>query len=225
MPRTLTLGLLVLLAVTTMPFSARGVATAQAPAGVPVPTIPDPVAVSLDASTTVFLALDLQTSNCGSATAPATLAPRPDCVASLPVVNSTTATARATGVPVIYTYTPGGTLSPGIISDPSDVMLQTFGADKFFNTNLDDLLKGAGATTVVITGTASNGAVLYTSVEAAVRGYTVVIAVDGLSASSYFPTLFTEWQLLTAPGATNAQNTPLQPKAVTLSRTDLITYK
>src|SRR6266568_7670300 len=105
---------------------------------------------------------------------------------------------------------------PEIETDPADLMLQTFGADKFFNTNLDDMLKGAGATTLVLVGTASNGAVLYTGYEATARGYTVVVAQDGISADTDFATLFTEWQLLNYPGTLNADNTPLKPKAATL---------
>jgi len=101
----------------------------------------------------------------------------------------------------------------------------TSSADKFFGTDLDSILKQHGITTVVVTGTSSNGAVLYTSFSAAERGYTVVVAEDGISADTDFATQFTEWQLLNGPGTTNLQNTPLQPKAVTLSRTDLITYK
>ncbi len=34
----------------------------------------------------------------------------------------------------------------------------------------------------------------------------------------------TRYQLLNQPGFTNADNTPLTPQAVTLSRTDLISF-
>jgi nicotinamidase-related amidase len=191
-------------------------ATAQ-PSATGLPQIPDPVAVTLDASTTAFLALDFQQASCNAS--------RPTCVASLPTVASALAAARAANVSVFYSTTPGNTTLPEVAPMPSDTVVPTFGADKFFKTNLDDLLKAAGITTVVITGTASNSAVLYTALEAAVRGYTVVVAEDGISASTDFPTFYAEWQLLNGPGTANPQNTPLQPKAATLSRTDLITYE
>ncbi|HTE83738.1 MAG TPA: isochorismatase family protein, partial [Dehalococcoidia bacterium] len=114
---------------------------------------------------------------------------------------------------------------PDVQPAANDTVVISVNADKFFNTNLDDVLKQGGITNVVMVGTFSNGAVLYTAFEAAARGYTVVVAEDGLSAPTDFATFVTEWQLLNGPGTANLQNTPLQPKAVTLSRTDLITYK
>lgn len=74
-------------------------------------------------------------------------------------------------------------------------------------------------------GTRSNGAVLYTAFEANARGYTVVVAVDGISGSIPFENTLTQWQLLNQPGFANADNKPLAEKAVTLSRGDLITFK
>ncbi|HTE86366.1 MAG TPA: isochorismatase family protein [Dehalococcoidia bacterium] len=218
MPRTVTLGLIAALILATLTFSGRTAVRAQTPTGVQLPTVPDPVAVTLDSAITAFLALDFMTSNCAEAS-------RPTCVASLPAVNSAIAAARAANVPILFTYTTGGTLRSEVVPDPADVNMLTSGADKFFNTTLDDTLKQLGASTLVLVGTGSNGAILYTAFGAAVRGYTVVVAEDGISASTDFATYASEWQLLNEPGAANAQNAPLQPKAATLSRTDLITYK
>jgi nicotinamidase-related amidase len=199
---------------------ARGAAaqTTAPQSGVAVPSIPDPVAVSLDPTTTAFLALDFQSSSCNPTS-------RPACITSLTPVAAGIAVARAAGVPIVYSN--AGTaqdILEQIAPQPGDARVAS-GADKFFNTYLDDILKQGGVTTVVITGNASNGAVLYTAYGAVVRGYTVVIAEDGISASNDFANQFTEWQLLNLPGPSNPQNMPLQPKAVTLSRTDLVTYK
>jgi len=196
---------------------------AAQPAGAQIPTVPDPVAVTLDSSTTAFLALDFQKSNCGTTDAPAT-PPRPACAASLPAVASGLAAARAANVLVVYSQFPGGIIVDPVAPNPDDPVVAA-GADKFYNTNLDDILKQAGITTVVITGTGSNGAVLYTAFAAFERGYTVVVAEDGISAGAGFITQYSEWQLLNEPGGSNPQNTPLKAMAVTLSRTDLITYK
>jgi nicotinamidase-related amidase len=181
-----------------------------------VPTVPDPVAVTLDRTTTAFLALDFLDSNCG---------PRPACVATLPAVNAALAAARTASIPVFYSVVGTGNILPDVMPATSDTVIKSFGADKFFNTDLDAMLKADGISTVVIAGTSSNGAVLYTGYAADARGYTVVVAEDGLSAATDFGTLFTEWELLNLPGPSNPQNTPLQAKAVTLSRTDLLTYK
>jgi nicotinamidase-related amidase len=100
-------------------------------------------------------------------------------------------------------------------------------ADKFINTTLDDILKAKGIKTAVIVGSASNGAVLYTSFGANIRGYTVVVAEDGMSTDDAFAHFLTRYQLLNQPGFATATNTPPQEGrvAVTLSRTDLISFK
>ena len=66
---------------------------------------------------------------------------------------------------------------------------------------------------------------LYTSFGACARGLTVVVAEDGISSREAFATYVARWQLLNQPGLANAGNVPLQPKAVTLSRSDLVTFK
>ena len=73
-------------------------------------------------------------------------------------------------------------------------------------------------------GTAANGAVLYTAFGACARGLSVVVAEDGISSRDPFATYLARYQLLNQPGFVNAQNVPLQPKAVTLSRSDLISF-
>jgi nicotinamidase-related amidase len=98
-------------------------------------------------------------------------------------------------------------------------------ADKFFGTTLDQILSSHGIQTLVVVGTFANGAVLYTTFEANVRGYTVVVAKDGVSASSDFIMHYSLFQLLNEPGFTNPQNTPLKPDSVTLSKTNLVTFQ
>ena len=97
-------------------------------------------------------------------------------------------------------------------------------ADKFFNTDLDQTLKQHGIQTLVLVGSAANGAILYTSFGANERGYTVVVATDGISSGPEFDTYLAEYQLLNEPGFANAANDPLHANAVTLSRGDLITF-
>ena len=98
-------------------------------------------------------------------------------------------------------------------------------ADKFIDTNLEEVLKQRNATTLIIVGTVANGAVMYTAFHANVRGFTVVVAEDGISSFTPFNNLLARHQLLQQPGFTNAANKPLAEKMVTLSKTDLITFK
>lgn len=209
-------------AASTAPIKATAPATATTPsttttASVSIPTIPAPVAVTLDPKTTAFLILDITSVIC---------TPRKSCVASLPAISSLLKKARDAGVMVVYSDTPtaGSTILPQVAPQPNDPKV-TGRADKFFETNLDDILKSKGIKTTVMVGSASNGAVLYTAFGANLRGYTVVAAEDGMSTDDPFAQLLTRYQLLNQPGFNNPENKPLQATRVTLSRTDLITFK
>jgi nicotinamidase-related amidase len=179
--------------------------------------VPDPAAVALDASATAFLAVDFLQSTC---------APNPICVATLPAVADGLKAARAAKAFVVYSVHPAddNKILPNVAPMPSEPIFVAVPGDKFFNSTLDDLLQQAGATTLVLTGISSNSGVMYTAGAAIQRGYTVVVAEDGISAGTDLATSVALWQLLHGPGA-NPQNVPLQARAVTLSRTDLITYK
>jgi len=180
-----------------------------------LPTIPDPVPVTLERSTTALLVMDIQESIC---------LPRPACVESLPVITSLLDWARAEGVSVLHSGTLGGVVLPEAARLPDEPVVVS-SADKFYNTNLDELLRGRGIRTVVMVGTAANGAVLYTSFGATLRGYTVVVAEDGISSTTDFQTLYVRYQLLNQPGSANPNNMPLQQGAVTLSRSDLLSVQ
>jgi hypothetical protein len=219
MPRTLVAPALALLMALLLvqpaaPLALAGSDVTQGPA-IEIPAIPDPVAVTLPAATTAFLALDFTDRICGT---------RPACVATLPAVQSGLTAARAAHVPVFYSYTAGGSIMPDVAPQGESPFL-SFGPDKFYNTDLNDMLQQDGVTDLVITGTFANGAVLYTAFAAARLGYTVVVAEDGISSANDFATYYTEYQLLNGPGTSNPSNTPLAAKVVTLSRLDLITYQ
>jgi nicotinamidase-related amidase len=98
-------------------------------------------------------------------------------------------------------------------------------ANKFTDTNLDDLLKQRNASTLLIVGSAANGAVMYSAFHANTKGYTVVVAEDGISSPVPVNTQLAKYQLLNQPGFINSGNAALADKKVTLSRSDLITFK
>jgi len=129
---------------------------------------------------------------------------------------------------VFVVYSVGTGLAAAILDEVAplpDEPVVASGADKFFGTDLQDLLQARGITTLILVGTAANGAVLYTSFGASQRGYTVVVAEDGLSANTDFGVFLTRYQLLNQPGSNNPENMPLLAGAVTLSRTDLISFE
>jgi nicotinamidase-related amidase len=183
-------------------------------AQVEVPTLPDLATVAVDPSTTAFLVLDINSAVCP---------PRPACLATVPAIQRLLGKARSANVFVGYSTTGSAEILPDIAPQPNDPVV-TGRADKFFNTNLDQILKDHGIQTVVMVGAAANGAVMYTAFGAVERGYTVVVATDGISSGPDFDTFLAQYQLLNMPGFANAANNPLQPQAATLSRSDLITF-
>lgn len=194
---------------------------AQAPpvAGVTLPEIPAPVPVAIDAKSSALLILDINRAFCQ---------PNPACMATVPGIASLAKRARDAKVPVVYSTT-GNPAGPppilGEVAPQSDEPTVVARADKFLNTNLEELLKQRNATTLVIVGTSANGAVLYSSYHANLLGFTVVVAEDGISGVAPFDAFLTRYQLLHQPGLSNNANAPLAEKKVTLSRTDLITFK
>jgi len=191
--------------------------TASAAATSPIPKIPDPVAVEIPVKGAALLVLDITSVICP---------PRPTCVASVPKIAALVKKARDAKVPVIYsqTATAGSTYVADIAPQSGDATV-TGRADKFFGTNLEQILKDKAVETAVVVGSAANGAVLYTSFGLGLRGITVVVAQDGISGDPEFTETLTRWQLLNEPGFANANNTPLDKGHVTLSTTDKITFK
>jgi biuret amidohydrolase len=75
----------------------------------------------------------------------------------------------------------GPVMAP-ISPQPADVVFaREQGVTGFFGTGLDQYLRNIAATTLVITGVSLNLAVLGTTIEAANRGYTVVVPTDGVA--------------------------------------------
>jgi nicotinamidase-related amidase len=178
------------------------------------PEIPDPVPVMVDPATTAYLVLDINSAVCP---------PRPACLASIPAVTRLLQRARGANALVGYSTTPGAQVLPDVAPGPGEPLV-TSRADKFFNTELDQILKDHGIQTLILVGSAANGAVLYTTFGAVERGYTVVVAADGISSGPEFDTYLAAYQVLNMPGFANPTNESLRPTAATLSRVDLISF-
>jgi len=180
---------------------------------VQAPDLAPPVPVALDPKTTALLVLDISD----------TTAKQQPTLESVPAIKRLIEKARAAGAKVVFALGRAAEqkIHPELEPRSDDPVVRS-SADKFFNTDLDKRLEGV--TTAVVVGTAANGAVLYTAFGACARGLTVVVAEDGISSRDPFATYLARFQLLNQPGFVNAQNVPLQAKAVTLSRSDLITF-
>jgi nicotinamidase-related amidase len=161
-------------------------------ASIQTPPAPTLKPVTVDAKTTALLMLDFMNQNCGK---------RPRCVASIPAMKKLLGEARAAKVAVVYSII-ANTTTADVIKDvapeASEPHVQA-GPDKFLRTDLEKILKDKGITTVIVTGTAANGAVLFTAAGAALRGMNVIVPVDGMSSVDAYADLSTAWTFTNAP--------------------------
>ena len=157
----------------------------------PAPTLKP---VTVDPVTTALLLLDFNKQTCNSER-------RPRCVASIPRMQKLLKDARDKKVAVIYSLSSGAVMSDvakelaALESEPH----VTSGPDKFLKTDLEKILTDKGIKTVIVTGTAAHGAVLYTASGAALRGLKVILPVDGMSAEQEYIEQYTAFHLTNAP--------------------------
>jgi len=177
-------------------------------ASVKRPPAPELKPVTVDPKTTALLMLDFMNQNCGK---------RPRCVASIPAMKKLLGEARAAKASAVYSII-ANTTTADVIKDlapTADEPWVRSGPDKFLNTDLEKILKDKGIQTVIATGTASNGAVLFTAAGAALRGMNVIVPVDGMSAVDPYADLSTAWTFT---------NAPLVSNKTTLTKIDLIKF-
>ncbi len=160
---------------------------------VKAPPAPTLQSVTIDPKSTAVMVIDLIKQTCNEQR-------RPRCVASIPKVEKLLAAARASGATVIYTLFPSpapdkfpnpviGDVLPAVAPKGNEPVVTSY-VDKFIlrdqDTGLQKLLKDKGITTIVLVGTASHNGVLFTAVDAALRGFNVVVPVDGMSGNNSY---------------------------------------
>jgi len=213
-----------LASLTCLGLVAIGAAPAAAQQASAAPTItiqlparPPLASVTLKPSSTAVVINDVVQQTCSS---------QPRCTQGMvPRIASLLDAARGAGVYVVYTTpTSGSPILPEVAPADSDPVLRGAGQDRFFGTDLDYLLKSHGVDTIILAGWRINGSVLYTAVGAGLHGYTVVVPDDTTSAAQDYDIAVGHYQLFTQLNA-NPTNKPLQPNAVTLSRTDMIAFQ
>lgn len=180
-------------------------------ASVKAPAVPQLKPVTVDPKTTALLLLDFVPHDpyCGPG--------KPRCGATLPAMKQLLANARAKGANVVYSVAgkyEAADIAKDVAPAANDPTVKSK-ADKFLNTDLEKILKDKGIQTVIVTGTAANGAVLYTGSGTALRGLKVIVPADGLSANDAYAEQLTLWQLAHGPGF-GAQ--------VTVTKTDMINF-
>ena len=174
------------------------------------PPAPELKAVTVDPKTTALLMLDFVKQGCNEQR-------RPRCLATLPKAKALLAEVRAKNMLVVYSFTStstmGDTLSE-VAPTGKEPAVQS-GADKFYKTNLEQILKDKDIKTVIVVGTASHGAVMYTASEAALRGMKVIVPVDGMSAENAYIEQYVAYNFTSAPTISNN---------VTLTSVDMIKF-
>jgi nicotinamidase-related amidase len=177
---------------------------------VKTPPAPELKSVTVDPKVTALLLLDFNKQSCNADK-------RPRCIASIPKVQKLLTAARAKGVYMVYSLSAGA-----IVADIAKELtplgkepVVTSGPDKFLGTDLEKILKEKGIKTVIVTGTAAHGAVLYTASAAAFRGMQVIVPVDGMSAESTYAEQYVAWNMVNAPRVSNQS---------VLTKIDMIKY-
>ena len=161
------------------------------------PNIPDPKPIPLDPRFTAVAVLDL-TTRCQQPHAP--------CAKLLSPVGSFLERVRVARVPVVYTVslrdrgTELGVVAPALKRREAETVVYPNSFDKFFGEDLYHVLQSLGVKNLVITGAATNIAVMYTATTAArVYEYNVVIPMDGVVARSRYEHEYALHQLHALP--------------------------
>lgn len=161
---------------------------------VKAPKAPELKPVSVDPNVTALLVLDIEKRTCNSER-------RPRCIASVPKIKSLITKARAKGILIIYSLTSRGTKEAILkkVTPVNGEPVVKSSVDKFYGTKLEKILREKGIKTVIIVGTAANGAVLGTAIGAAMRKLNIIVPVDGMSDKLYSEQ-YVAWHLVNAPG-------------------------
>jgi nicotinamidase-related amidase len=185
---------------------------------VQMPATPDPAKITLDPKTTALVVLDYVEDICNN---------QATCKSQmLPAMTPFMGQVRKAGLTVAY-----GTRAQNmtkwlkeVAPAAGDIKVTNTAQDRFYGTDLDKELKAKGIKTLILVGWKISGSITYTSVGAMAHDYTVVIPMDTTSAGSPYETTIGFYNVLNS-GNANLANQPLKAKAVTLTRTDLITFQ
>lgn len=165
------------------------------------PNRPKPKAVSLAVDETAIVVLDLS-ARCQD--------PKEVCWRLMKPLGKFLERARARGVPIIYTisaHTRGTAMQEVALPlrrRDTEPVIYPDSFDKFFGGELQNFLSEKHVKNLVVVGSLTNVAVLYTSSSAArVYGYEVIVPLDGVNANSRYEHEYAIHQLTILPRDTN----------------------
>jgi nicotinamidase-related amidase len=162
------------------------------------PKTPEPRPVEVRSRTTAVLVLDMS-ARCED--------PELTCHALLPGLAGFLEKARAAAVPIIFSVsasqrgTPMEKVAEPLHRKESEPIIYPDGFDKFTGGELQMILENKGIKSLIILGSATNVAVLYTATSAArIHRYEVVVPVDGVNARTQYAHEYSLYQLSVLPG-------------------------
>jgi nicotinamidase-related amidase len=167
------------------------------------PNRPQPESLKLDSNRTAIVVLDLS-ARCEN--------PEEVCSQLMAPLARFLATARKTSVPILYTIsaaargTPLGEVAAPLKRRQSEPVLYPDAFDKFMGGELKAELDKANCRSIVIVGSATNFAVLYTATTAArIYRYDVVIPLDGVNAKRKYEHEYAIHQMTILPASAHKQ--------------------
>lgn len=165
------------------------------------PNRPEPKPIGLDVKTTAVVTLDLS-ARCHD--------PKDVCSKLMQPVGEFLERVREYGVPIVFTVSAAGKGSPlGEVASPlkrrqNEPVIYPDAFDKFASGELQDFLSRNETKSIIVVGSSTNIAVLYTSSTAArVYGYKVVIPLDGINTRTQFEQDYSIHQLTILPADAN----------------------
>jgi nicotinamidase-related amidase len=192
-PYTLLLRMGVVICLVATPVRAQTLIEEWGTAKFPAPPPLKPA--KIDPKETALLVMDFTKQTC-------TLERRKRCADSVPKVVKLVTEARAKGALIVYSVAVPKSVPAEILAEltpaSGEQVLPPLGPDKFINSDLEKTLKDKGIKTVVAMGTQAQTSVLHTGATAALKGFKVIVPVDGMSADEVFPELYTAWHLANA---------------------------
>lgn len=165
------------------------------------PNRPKPTAISLPVNETAIVVLDLS-ARCQD--------PREVCSKLMKPLGNFLERARARSVPIVYTVsahmrgTPMQEVASPLKRRDTEPVIYPDAFDKFFGGELQSFLSERHVRNLVVVGSLTNVAVLYTSSAAGrVYGYEVILPLDGVNALSKYEHEYAIHQFTILPRDTN----------------------
>jgi nicotinamidase-related amidase len=157
---------------------------------VPPPSAPPLTAVTVVPEKTALLLIAFDKNVCNGQV-------RDRCPAAVPKTRWLLDQARAKHMLVVHAHnnvTRDSDIVPELAPQGGEVVFRT-DPDKFLGSDFEKILKERGITTVLLTGTAGNGAVLFTLIAGVSRGFDFFVPVDAIPADSSYHEQFAVFEM------------------------------